>query len=48
LIHRRPTPLLPNLRTASTPITPHHVYNHTNNSFRWLSIIGYGLAAVYS
>ena len=26
---------------------PQRVYNNTNNSFRWLSIIGYRLAAVY-
>jgi hypothetical protein len=29
------------------PITPHRVYNNTINTFRWLSIIGYRLAAVY-
>jgi hypothetical protein len=45
--HQQNFPHHPSPKFISPPISPHRVYNNTNNSFRWLSIIGYRLAAVY-
>ncbi len=44
--HQQHFPAHPPPKFILQPIKPHRVYSNTNNSFTWLSIIGYCLAAI--